>query len=159
MTGSTRQEELWRWLGISVGGTVLPFGVLALTVQLVTGHGPPLTDVFGRGELFIPASIMNVEAMWTWSHLTGKGRALWRPTVLTMCGTAALAGAVCFGVTAALKETPGAQITVSSAALTQLTNNVVKFSLGEFAEAFVLGTLGVVMLMLSRGQEEAAGSE
>jgi hypothetical protein len=140
---------MWRWLGISVGGTVLPFGILAVVFVLAAGHSPSWDNILGRGELFIPALIMNVETIWIWKGVSGWGRSVWYPLIWILCGLSGLFGVVCFAVTATLQEIPASRVRVTPAALSQLSHDVVIFSLGEFLLALVLGTFGVVMRMLS----------
>jgi hypothetical protein len=155
--GGKHKEELWRWLGISVGGTLLPFGIFALVFGLVNDHSPSLNDVLGHGELFIPALIMNVETMWIWKDVTGWGRSVWYPLIVIACGIAALAGIVCFAVTSSLQAMSNSNTDAASAALASLSHTVPVFSISEFFLAFVLGTVGVVARMLKR--EEAATGE
>jgi hypothetical protein len=155
--GRKHQEELWRWLGISVGGTVLPFGILALVFLLVVGHAPSWNDVLGHGELFIPGLIMNVETVWIWSGVNVRGRSLWFPLILILCGIAALAGVACFAVTSALQEMPPASVNVTSATMSDLSHSVPIFSASEFFLALVVGTIGIIARMLSK--EEATTRE
>jgi hypothetical protein len=147
---------MWRWIGIAVGGTVVPFGILALVFLLVTSHWPTWNELLGHGELFIPVSIMNVEVVWVWSHLTGWGRSVWYPLIVILGGTAAAAGAICFGITSALQRAPITQVRVTPHALRELSHNVAVFSLSGFGLALFLGTLGITMLMLV-GEEVPSG--
>jgi hypothetical protein len=153
---SNRKEDLWRWLGLTVGGTLLPFGVSALAYGFTHAHVPSLADVLGRGELFIPSSIMNVEVMWIFKNVALRGRSVWYPIVLGACGLAALGGAVCYGIVAALAEPSRHRVEVFPAALHDLMQIATVFSAGEFVEAFVMGTLGVTLLMLFRRKEESS---
>jgi hypothetical protein len=155
--GAAQREQLWRWLGISVGGTLLPFGILAVVFVLAAGHSPSWGNILGRGELFIPALIMNVETIWIWKGVTGWGRSVWYPLLWVLCGAAGFFGAVCFAVAATLQQVPASRVKVTPAALHQLSHNVVIFSLSEFLLALVLGTFGVVMRML--GDKEASTGE
>lgn len=140
-------------LGLTVGGTVLPFAIFGLAYRLTAGHNPSLQAVLGRGELFIPSSIMNVETIWILSYVTLPGRSAWFPIMFATCGLAALGGAICFGVTAALDSAPPNRIHVTPAALQQLAKTVTVWSAGEFLLALVVGTIGVVLFMLVRGEE------
>jgi hypothetical protein len=151
----SRKEVLWRWLGLTVGGTVLPFAVLVLSYRLVGGSFPTFEQVLGRGELFIPSSIMNAEAIWICKYLDLPGRQVWYPIIIATCGLAALGGAICFGITAALVMAPHPRVEVAPLALRQLARDVTVLSAGEFLLALLVGTLGVTLFMLSRGQEES----
>ena len=151
-----RKEHLWRWLGLTVGGTALPFGVFALAYALTAGRGPTLEQILGRGELFIPSSVMNVEAMLIFKNVTLSGRSFWYPTVLVTCGLAALGGALCYGIIAALNEAPPKRVEVFPITLQQLKQTATVFSAAEFSEALVLGTLGVTLFILLGGRRNRA---
>jgi hypothetical protein len=153
---ASSREELWRWLALTVGGTVLPFGVLGLAYWLVAGHTLSLQAVLGRGELFIPASIMNAEAIWILSHAPLPGRSVWFPIIFATCGLAALGGAICYGITAALDSAPHNRVDVTQATLSQLARNATVLSAGEFLLALLVGTIGVALFILVRGQEVSA---
>jgi hypothetical protein len=150
------KNELWRWLALTVGGTVLPFAVLGVAYWLTAGHPPAFQAVLGRGELFIPASIMNAEAIWILSYITLPGKSVWFPIMFATCGLAALGGAVCYGIAAALDSAPHNRVHVTQATLQQLARNVTVLSAGEFLLALVVGTTAVVLFMLVRREEGSA---
>jgi hypothetical protein len=155
ITDSFRKEQLWRWLGLTVGGTVLPFAIFVLAYWLVSHRVASPQAILGRGELFIPASIMNAEAIWIFKYITLRGWTLWYPIIVAACGLAALGGAVCFGITAALEVAPHTRVLVSQTELQQPAKSVTILSGGEFVLAFLVGTTGVVLFMLMRGQEDS----
>ncbi len=152
------QEHLWRWLGISVGGTLAPFGILALSYYVNQGHMPVWGSVLGNGDLFIPASIMNVEAIWIWARCTGWERKFGFPVVAISCGIAALAGACTFGITTAAQQVSAQQASVHQVSaqghqvsahqrsvvttVTPTEQRVTTISLVVFLTAFVVGTSG-----------------
>jgi hypothetical protein len=157
-----RLEHLWRWLGISVGGTLAPFGILALSYYVNKGHLFTWEAALGNGDLFIPASIMNVEAIWIWARFNGWKRRFGFPCVAISCGLAALAGACTFGIATAAQEAAAQQASghqssahqlATAVTVTPTDHRVTIISLIVFLVAFVVGTSGVIMLMLSRGQE------
>jgi hypothetical protein len=139
-------EQPWRWLGLTVGGTVLPFAIFALAYVLAAGYVPSPVAILGSGELFIPASIMNVEAMWIFRQTSSPLRLV----VFATCGFAALSGAICFGITAALEIAPSNRIHITKFALQQLSQTVTLLSGGEFLMAFVIGTMGVALHILTK---------
>jgi hypothetical protein len=155
-TDDSRTEVLWRWLGLTVGGTVLPFAILYLSYRLAAAGYPSFTAVLGRGELFIPASIMNAEAVWICKYLALPVKAVWYPIIIAACGLAALGGAICYGVTAALEEAPPESVKVTQATLHELARSVVILSASEFLMALLVGTIGVTLFMVVGGQEESA---
>jgi hypothetical protein len=153
-TDSSRKEALWRWLGLTVGGTLLPFAIFVLAYRLAAGSFPGFEAVLGRGELFIPSSIMNAEAIWIFRYVALPGRAIWYPIIIGTCGLAALGGAICFGITAALKSAPHDRVAVTPLELQQLTKAVTVLSASEFLLALLVGTIGVVLFMLVRGEDQ-----
>jgi len=155
-TDDSRKEVLWRWLGLTVGGTVLPFAILYLSYHLASAGYPSFTAALGGGELFIPASIMNAEAVWICKVYALPGKAVWYPSIIATCGLAALGGAICFGVTAALEEAPPGSVKVTQATLHELARSVAILSASEFLMALLVGTIGVTLFMVVGGQEESA---
>jgi hypothetical protein len=146
------KEPLWRWLAISVGGATSPFAILALVWLLVVSRhtSVPLQHTLSRGELFIPASVMNIEAVLTLTHLRRESCRAWQPPVMSICALAALGGAICFGVTAALTEAPSSSLSVSVSTLRRLSSIVTSMSFWEFIEAFTIGTIAVMLLVRSK---------
>jgi hypothetical protein len=140
-------------VGITVGGTVLPFAILFLSYRLAAGRLPVLEAGLGRGELFIPSSIMSVEAIWIFRYVTLSGRSIWYPVIIGTCGLASLGGAICFGITAALQSAPRDHVSVTPLELRQLTKIVTVLSGGEFLMALLIGTIGVVLFMLFGGED------
>jgi hypothetical protein len=103
---------------------------------------------------FHPSSIMNAEAIRICKYLDLPGRSVWYPIIIATCSLAALGGAICFGITAALVMAPHPRVEVAPLALRQLARDVTVLSAGEFLLALLVGTLGVTLFMLSGGQEE-----
>ncbi len=93
---------------------------------------------------------MNVEALLTLRELRKRGHRAWQPLVLTICALAALGGAICYGVTAALTEAPVASVTVAAPTLHRLSDIVTSMSFWEFVEAFTIGTIAVMLLVRSK---------
>jgi hypothetical protein len=162
----SKREQVLRWLGISVGGTLLPFGILELAFLLHDDRWPSLVAMLGQGTLFIPASIVCVEVMWIWRQMGGWGQKFWFPMILSLCSVAALAGVVCFGLTVAFDLPSGLHVKVPQATVRVLTNQgsnraqIVTFlSLDQFLGAFSLGTIGVVMLMIGKAPKASKGEK
>ncbi len=149
---AARRESLWRWLAISVGGATSPFVILALVwFLMVSGHlSLPLHQALRRGELFIPASVMNVETALNLRLLRKRKPNGWQLAVLTLCILAAVGGAISYGVTAALTEAPSSSVTVAAPTLQRLSSIVTSLSLWEFVEAFTIGTLAVMLLVRNK---------
>jgi len=142
-------EHLLRWLLISVGGALLPFIVLFIAYRVPAGAWPSLVRVLGRGELLIPAVVLNVEVAWAFSGINvhAPGRSVWYPVILTLTTLSGLSSAVVYGVAAALKETPADRLTVPSSTIEAVSSFVATTSIIMFLEAFVLGTVGVILAM------------
>ena len=83
---------------------MLPFAIFGLAYWLTAGRNPSFEAVLGRGELFIPSSIMNAEAIWTFGYVRLPARAVWYPVIIGTCGLAALGGAICLGLPPPLSQ-------------------------------------------------------
>ena len=129
-----------------------PFVILALVWFLVVNRHltEPLHHALRHGELFIPASVMNVEAVLTLRELKKARTQGAAAAGLTICALAALGGAICYGVTAALTEAPVAAVTVGIPTLNRLSDIVTSMSFWEFIQAFTIGTIAVMLVVHSK---------
>lgn len=156
---SERWDELWRWLALTVAGTILPFVIAAGAIWLDAANFPSGNTVLGRGELFIPASIMNAEALWFFSIVALSRKKLWLPLLAIACGGSAVLGAIAYGAITALDAAPQGRINVSPTEIHFLTGAATVLSASEFLEALVLGLLGVTLYVRYGRQPTAkAGS-
>ena len=140
-----------------MAGAVLPFLILGGVIWVESGGSPSMEALLGHGDLFIPSSIMNAEALWFFGVVALSRKKLWYPCIVLACGGAALGGAIFFGVATALEAASPHRVTVSSATAHQLTQVATWLSGGEFLEALVLGGLGVA-LFTRYGRKEESGS-
>ena len=70
------------------------------------------------------------------------------------CALAAVAGAIAYGVTAALQQASSGQVNVPVEMLDQLGARITTLSVAEFVEAFALGTAATVLsIVYPRGGE------